>query len=255
MSEIDDTKKLLTAAQKAVSIGITNLIYETDGILQSKQHGSADSLVAELSSTFQPVVIDGMIIEPPGSKTIALREVEEATEKQRELRIQYEKDRAFFENRILSKARGLGEIQEDFIKVLHPFYREKFIRGIEKYGTVAAAMKWMKDNHGLKLRGDVLRRMSIMIPSFKQEIDDAMEEYQATLHMEVHRRAVEGVDKGIYHAGEMINSEKVYSDSLLVKMLDTHNPEYKEAKQKDGGKGGGIVNVQIIKDFHNYKDT
>ena len=152
-----------------------------------------DSFAAELGQVSQPVVIDGVEIMPPGDKSLVLAETQEAEEKQRALRIQYEKDRNFFEQRILSQTRGLCEIQEDYIKVLHPHYRDKFMEGVRKYGTVAAAIKWMKDNHGLQLRGDVLRRISTLIPSFKQEIKDAQDEYQAVIHMEMHRRAIEGV--------------------------------------------------------------
>lgn len=253
-NEKEKVQKKLSRAEIEVVAGIKNLVTAAEGNLLQQHHGSADSLMAELSTGSQPVVIDGVEIMPPGDKAQALLEVQEATEKQRKLRIQYEGDRAFFETKVLSKTRGLCEIQEDYIKVLHPHYREKFMDGIRRYGTVAAAMKWMKDNHGLKLRGDILRRIALTIPSFKQEIDDATEEYQATIHMEIHRRAVEGIDKGIYHQGVLMDTEKVYSDSLLVKMADTHNPEYKEAKQKDAGRGGNIVNVQIIKDFHNYKE-
>ena len=179
---------------------------------------------------------------------------EEATEEQRRRREQYEQDKSTFEHSVMKKVRGLCEIQEDYIKVLHPLYREKFIEGIRKYGTVAAAMKYMKDNHGLKLRGDVLTRITQILPSFKQEVDDAIGEYQAMLHMEMQRRAVEGIDKNIYDKeGNVVNTEKVYSDSLLSKMVDTYNPEYKEAKATNTNKGN-VVNVQIIKDFHNYKE-
>ena len=250
----DKIQKQLTAAEKSVVTGIQNLITATDGALRADNTASPDSFTAELEQVSQPVVIDGVEIMPPGDKSLVLAETQEAEAKQRALRIQYEKDRSFFEQRILSQTRGLCEIQEDYIKVLHPHYRNKFMEGVRKYGTVAAAIKWMKDNHGLVLRGDVLRRISTLIPSFKQEIDDAQDEYQAVIHMEMHRRAIDGVDKGVYHAGELIATEKVYSDSLLVKMADTHNPEYKEAKQSDKGRGGNIVKVQIIKDFHNYKD-
>lgn len=250
----DTVQKQLTKAEQGVVASIKNLVNATDGELHALNLASTDSFIEELSSGSTPVVIEGVEILPPGDKSLVLAETQEAEAKQRALRIQYEKDRNFFEANVLSKTRGLCEIQEDYIKVLHPHYREKFMDGIRKYGTVAAAIKWMKDNHGLVLRGDVLRRISTLIPSFKQEVDDAQDEYQACLHMEMHRRAVEGVDKGIYHQGELVAQEKVYSDSLLVKMVDTHNPEYKEAKQSDKGRSGNIVNVQIIKDFHNYKD-
>lgn len=253
--DADKLQKKLTAAENNITQGVINLVMATNGALKEQQVGTADSLIGELSASSQPIVIDGVVIEPPGSKAKALLEVQEATEKQRMLRMQYEQDRNYFEKNVLQKSRSICEIQEDYIKVLHPHFREKFMDGVRKYGTVAAAMKWMKDNHGLKLRGDVLRRIATLIPSFKQEIDDAQEEYQAVLHMEVHRRAVEGIEKFVYHQGEKVTTdEKVYSDSLLVKMLDTYNPEYKEAKQKDAGRGGNVVNVQIIKDFHNYKE-
>lgn len=247
-------QKELTKAEKAIASNIKDLIVATGSALEQDNLASPDSFAAELMTGSQPVVIDNVEILPPGDKSLVLAETQEAEEKQRALRIQYEKDRNFFEQRILSQTRGLCEIQEDYIKVLHPHYRNKFMEGVRKYGTVAAAIKWMKDNHGLVLRGDVLRRISTLIPSFKQEIDDAQDEYQAVIHMEMHRRAVDGIDKGVYHQGELVATEKVYSDTLLVKMADTHNPEYKEAKQSDKGRSGNIVNVQIIKDFHNYKE-
>ena len=198
------------------------------------------------------VVLEGEVISAPRDNSQALLEVREAEERQRKLREQYEKDRTFFENHVLQKTRSAGEIQEDFIRVLHPDYREKFIKGIARYGTIPAAIKYMRDVYGLNLRSDLIRRMTLLIPGFKCEVDDALAEYQATLHMEMHRRAVEGVDKTIYHQGSAVGTEKVYSDSLLVKMVDTYNPEYKEAKTKES-KSGNTINVQIIKDFHNYK--
>ena len=254
MTDKEKLQKKLTRAEINAVASIKDLVMATEATIHETQTGTQAEFLAELSTGSDPIVINGVEIMPPGDKNKALLDVQAATEKQRKLRIQYEGDRSFFEHKVLSKTRGLCEIQEDYIKVLHPHYREKFMDGVRHYGTVAAAMKWMKDNHGLKLRGDILRRIALTIPSFKQEIDDAQEEYQATIHMEMHRRAVEGIDKGIYHNGEMINTEKVYSDSLLVKMADTHNPEYKEAKTADKGRGGNIVNVQIIKDFHNYKE-
>lgn len=183
-------------------------------------------------------------------KRAEIIKVEEAARQKRAI---YEKDKAFFEQNIAQKARGLCEIQEDYIKVLHPLYREKFMEGIRKYGTLAAAMKWMKDNHGLKLRSDVLQRIVSVIPSFKQEMEDAYGEYQAMLHMELQRRAIEGTDKNIYFNGQLIATEKTYSDNLLVKMVDTYNNDYKGAKANDNG-NKNIINVQIIKDFHNHKD-
>ena len=67
-------------------------------------------------------------------------------------------------------------------------------------------------------------------------------------------REVDGEDKFIRDLdGNEIDREKVYSDTLLAKLADTYNPEFKEAKQKESSRGN-IINVQIIKDFHNYKE-
>jgi len=124
-----------------------------------------------------------------------------------------------------------------------------------KFGTIASALKYRKDPYGLKVRSDVLNRIMVMVPAFKAEIEDAKTYYQASIQMAMHQRAVEGVDKIIRdRKGNEIDREKVYSDSLLAKLADTHNPEYKEAKQKESSRGNNIT-VQIIKDFHNYKES
>lgn len=193
-------------------------------------------------------------VKPPGALSEAKKEIQALENKQIRKRKQYEADRAFFEQNVLQKSRSIGEIQEDYIKILHPTYREKFIAGIEKYGTIAAALKNMKDVYGLKVRSDLLNRMMLMIPALKVEIEDALSMYQASLQMAMHQRAVEGVDKIIRDRdGNEIDREKVYSDTLLAKLADTYNPEFKEAKQKESSRGN-TINVQIIKDFHNYKE-
>lgn len=251
----DKIKKALETVKHQAEMAMTDAVMAVEGNLINKQLMDANSLDAGLSKIAPPVVLDdGIVIDvPSGNAEAVKKEIEEAENEQRRKRMEYEKDKTFFEQNVLKKTRSLYEIDEDFVKVLHPYYREKFIDGIRKWGTVAASIKYMKDNHGLKLRGDVLRRISTLVPAFKQEIDDAMDEYQAMIHMEMQRRAIEGVDKGVWFQGECVGTEKVYSDSLLVKMADTYNPEYKEAKQKDTS-NGNTINVQIIKDFHNYKD-
>lgn len=224
--------------------------------LNAKQLADGVNSLVKGMETISPEIVleDGTVLESMNPNESALVEVQKAEELQRKKREQYEQDRAFFVEHIEKKTRSYGEVREDYIKILHPYYREKFLAGIEKYGTIPAALKYMKDTYGLKVRGDVLRRMSFVIPAFKQEIEDALDLYQATLQMEMHRRAVDGTEKGIYHNGELIATERTYSDALLAKMVDTHNPEYKEAKQKDTAHGN-TINVQIIKDFHNYKET
>lgn len=254
---IDATNSLVNSALGEVSQNVPHKpkIISLNDITVGKAPTSEDlaQMKVGLRKKSQPIVIGDVEIESYEHKQEALVEMQEAENLQRQLREQYEKDKAYFENKVLRRARTAGEIEEDYVKVLHPAYRKKFLDGLAQYGTLAAACKYMKMQHDMTIRGDILRRMLTLIPSFKQEVDDAIEEYHATLQMEVHRRAVEGVDKGIYYNGEKVATEKVYSDALLAKMVDTHLPEYKEAKQKESNRGN-TINVQIIKDFHNYKD-
>ena len=251
----EDLQNALNGAQREAVNALKDAVMAVEGQLTQENLATHNSLDLGMQGEDTKITLkDGVELIQPGAKSLARKQTEEATEEQRRRREQYEQDKSTFEHSVMKKVRGLCEIQEDYIKVLHPLYREKFIEGIRKYGTVAAAMKYMKDNHGLKLRGDVLTRITQILPSFKQEVEDAIGEYQAMLHMEMQRRAVEGIDKNIYDKeGNVVKTEKVYSDSLLSKMVDNYNPEYKEAKATNTNKGN-VVNVQIIKDFHNYKE-
>ena len=160
-----------------------------------------------------------------------------------------------YEKQILQKSRSAAAINDDYIKILQSTYRLKFVDAVARYGTLAAGLRYMHDTYGITVRADVLRRMRAIIPAFNAEIEDALAMYQGSLQMAMHQRAVEGIEKIIRDRdGNEIARERVYSDSLLAKMVDTHTPEYKEAKQKETNKGN-TINVQIIKDFNNYKST
>lgn len=58
------------------------------------------------------------------------------------------------------------------------------------------------------------------------------------------QRGVHGVDKGVYYKGELVDTEKVYSDSLLTTLLKAKVPEF--AKDAEGGGGGVTVNIANI---------
>jgi hypothetical protein len=55
------------------------------------------------------------------------------------------------------------------------------------------------------------------------------------------QRAVHGVDKGVYHKGALVATEKQYSDALLVKLMEAKLPEFAK-----GGDGTGVhVSVNV----------
>lgn len=74
--------------------------------------------------------------------------------------------------------------------------------------------------------------------------DAAMEVYRDTLRREVHRRAVEGVQKPVYYRDQRIDEpgeSVVYSDRLLEMLLKRHCPEYQEKVQVDHNVRGGVL--------------
>lgn len=216
---------------------------------------SPNSLVAAEKDKPQIILDTNGQLELVQEQSLVKQEVQAITEEQRKKALQYQQDKAFYEKQILQKSRSAAAINEDYIKILHPTYRHKFVDAVSRYGTLAAGLRYMRDTYGITVRADVLRRMRAIIPAFNAEIEDALAMYQGSLQMAMHQRAVEGVEKIIRdREGNEIDRERVYSDSLLAKMVDTHTPEYKEAKQKETNKGN-TINVQIIKDFHNYKST
>jgi len=52
------------------------------------------------------------------------------------------------------------------------------------------------------------------------------------LEAEAYRRAVEGVEKGVYHDGIRIDTERIYSDTLMVQALKAHDPDKYADRQK-----------------------
>lgn len=216
---------------------------------------SPNSLVAAEKDKPQIILDTNGQLELVQEESLVKQEVQAITEEQRKKAQQYALDKAFYEKQILQKSRSAAAINDDYIKILHPTYRLKFVDAVARYGTLAAGLRYMRDTYGITVRADVLRRMRAIIPAFNAEIEDALAMYQGSLQMAMHQRAVEGIEKIIRdREGNEIARERVYSDSLLAKMVDTHAPEYKEAKQKETNKGN-TINVQIIKDFNNYKST
>jgi hypothetical protein len=74
----------------------------------------------------------------------------------------------------------------------------------------------------------------------------ALEIGVGSLEDEAIRRARDGTDKGIYHDGKWIATEKRYSDTLLIFLLKAHKPDVYNPPQKleHTGKGGGVIELQ-----------
>ena len=83
---------------------------------------------------------------------------------------------------------------------------------------------------------------------FEYAMDDALEESADVLELEARRRAVEGVEKGVYYMGTLIETEKVYSDTLLTTLLKAKRAdEFAERKQITGA--GGKPLTVVVRSF------
>lgn len=77
--------------------------------------------------------------------------------------------------------------------------------------------------------------------AFAADWDEALEQAADLMELEARRRAVEGVEKRVYHQGEQIDVVKSYSDTLLIFLLKAARPhKYRdhyvhEVTGKDGG--------------------
>jgi len=65
--------------------------------------------------------------------------------------------------------------------------------------------------------------------AFATAWDAAYEAGSDVLEDEARRRAIEGVERGIYHAGKRVAVERQYSDTMLIFLLKARRPEkYRE---------------------------
>lgn len=69
--------------------------------------------------------------------------------------------------------------------------------------------------------------------AFSDSWDDALAEYESMLEAELMRRAVQGVDKPVIFRGEITNTFKEYSDTLLMFYLKKINPAYRDSSKND----------------------
>lgn len=70
---------------------------------------------------------------------------------------------------------------------------------------------------------------------FAQKFREAQQMGLDALEDEARRRAAQGVERGIYHKGELVDTERVYSDTLMTLLLKGGKPEkYKDRTEITG---------------------
>lgn len=80
-------------------------------------------------------------------------------------------------------------------------------------------------------------------PEFRELWDDALESGIDRMEDEAHRRAVEGVDKPVFHKGEVCGTVREYSDTLMIFQLKARRPE--KYRERTDTNVTGTINVTI----------
>lgn len=91
-----------------------------------------------------------------------------------------------------------------------------------------------------------IKKQSAEAEVFALNLQDAADTWADVIRTEVTRRAIEGIPKGVYHKGVLVDTELVYSDTLLVKMMEATLPEY--TKTPEANTGGVTIQINTFSD-------
>lgn len=122
-------------------------------------------------------------------------------------------------------------MMNDFLKVLR-----------ESQCMVAAACKMsgLTRSHATKLRNKV----SAFDEAWTEIYDDITDIIENTAY----KRAVDGIEEGIYYKGDLVDTKLVYSDSLLTLLLQSRRPEVYKQRSAIEAQPVGTFNFQMVLD-------
>lgn len=124
----------------------------------------------------------------------------------------------------------------------HPFpWKPAFLAALREVPVVSRACE------AVGIERSTAYRAAEADPELRLAWDDAMEEGIDKAEQEAFRRAVEGTDKGVWHQGTLVGSERVYSDALLALVLKARRKSvYAERKELTGADGAALPAAQVI---------
>ena len=110
---------------------------------------------------------------------------------------------------------------------VHTFLNELSLTGIERVAAKRAFTTMAQ-----------VRKYKEACVEFALACDEYIQEAIDSAELEMRRRAVEGYEKGVYFKGELMDTEVVYSDALLLNYLKAkRSKEFGDKKQITGGDG------------------
>jgi hypothetical protein len=118
---------------------------------------------------------------------------------------------------------------------------ELFLATLSQGGTVTAAAE--KANIGRRTIYD----WKESDPEFAAQFEDAYQRGIAVLEDEAVRRAYHGVQRPVYQKGQIAGHVTEYSDSLLMFLLKSRDPRFRDKTQVEmTGKDGGPIKTEGI---------
>lgn len=83
---------------------------------------------------------------------------------------------------------------------------------------------------------------------FRKLWEEAHQIGMSCLEDEAKRRAYEGVTKGVYYKGDRVDEEVVYSDALLMFLMQGRDTRYKRKQEITGADGGPLLALAKLDD-------
>lgn len=117
------------------------------------------------------------------------------------------------------------------------FLRELRETGLERTAAAAAGTT-LKQVRGLAETNE----------EFKYALEDALERATDVLELEARRRAVDGVEKGVYYQGVRMDTEVVYSDALLTTLLKAKRAAFADKTHVVGSGRDGAIEI-VVRQF------
>lgn len=83
-------------------------------------------------------------------------------------------------------------------------------------------------------------------PEFAQQWDETLADAIEDLEAEARRRAIRGIEKGVWHQGQLVGTELQYSDTMLIFLLKAAKPDkYRDrASVEHTGANGGPIQTE-----------
>lgn len=121
----------------------------------------------------------------------------------------------------------------------HPFdWKPAFLAALREVPVVSRACD------AVGIERSTAYRAAESDPAFREAWDDAMEVGIDRAEQEAFRRAVDGTEKGVWHQGVLVGTERVYSDALMSLVLKGRRKKiYAERTEITGADGGPVQQV------------